>query len=82
MLCYHFDMSSVLIRNVDDAIVASLKERARKNRRSLQGELKSILEAAVRPRPGTRRQALKIHIVDVESRQGYSREEIYGDDGR
>ena len=75
-------MPSVLIRNVDDAVIANLKERAKKNRRSLQGEVKSILEAAVRPRPGARREPLKIHIVEVESSEGYSREEIYGDDGR
>ena len=37
------------IKQVPDEVVAALKARATRNRRSLQGELLSILEAAVRP---------------------------------
>jgi len=37
------------IKNVPDEIVVKLKGRAAKNHRSLQGELISILEEAVRP---------------------------------
>jgi len=40
---------SLSIKNVPDEIVVKLKERAAKNHRSLQGELISILEEAVRP---------------------------------
>jgi plasmid stability protein len=79
-------MPSVLIRNLDDDTVERLKERARQNRRSLQGEAKSILESAVRPSKTRgkrrRRQPLEIHVVNVASRATYSRDEIYGDDGR
>lgn len=36
------------IKNASDEIVAALKLRARKNHRSLQGELMAIIEAAAR----------------------------------
>lgn len=41
-------MAQVLIRNVDEAVVARLKERAAKRGRSLEGELRDVLEAAAR----------------------------------
>jgi plasmid stability protein len=37
------------IKNAPDDVVARLRERATKNHRSLQGELLSIIEEAVRP---------------------------------
>ena len=39
-------MAQILLRGLDDALVARLKERARQNHRSLQGEVKAILEEA------------------------------------
>jgi plasmid stability protein len=42
-------MSDILIRNVDESVVEQLEIRARKNGRSLQAELKLILEQAARP---------------------------------
>ena len=42
-------MSEVLVRNLDEAVVEQLKDRARGNGRSLQAELKLILEQAARP---------------------------------
>ena len=39
-------MAQLLVRDLDDAVVARLKARARRNRRSLQAEAKAILEAA------------------------------------
>jgi plasmid stability protein len=39
-------MSEVLVRNLDEAVVEQLKARARGNGRSLQAELKLILEQA------------------------------------
>ena len=38
---------SLSIKNVPDEIVSKLRERARKNHRSLQGELLTLLEEAV-----------------------------------
>jgi hypothetical protein len=37
-------MAQILVRDLDDALVARLKERAKLNHRSLQGEVKAILE--------------------------------------
>jgi antitoxin FitA len=39
-------MAQILVRDLDEALVARLKERARQNHRSLQGEVKAILEQA------------------------------------
>lgn len=40
------------IKRVPDHLAEQLRERARQNHRSLQGELLAILEAAARVRPG------------------------------
>jgi plasmid stability protein len=52
-------MAQILLRNVDDALVARLKERAKLNHRSLQGEVKAILEETA-PMVATRNEALAI----------------------
>lgn len=36
-------MASVVIRNLDDEVVVSLKDQAKANHRSLEGEIRSIL---------------------------------------
>jgi plasmid stability protein len=36
-------MGDVLVRNLDDAVIASLKRRANENGRSMQAELNEIL---------------------------------------
>ena len=41
-------MATVTVRNLDEAVVEALKERARANNRSLEGELRHILTAAAR----------------------------------
>ncbi len=51
-------MCEVLIRNLDEDVVEQLKARARGNGRSLQAELKLILEQAARPRPRAEYRAL------------------------
>ena len=42
-------MAQLLVRDLDPAVVARLKDKARQNQRSLQGEVKAILEAGRRP---------------------------------
>ena len=42
-------MAQILVRGLDDALLARLKERASLNHRSLQGEVKAILEEAAPP---------------------------------
>jgi plasmid stability protein len=49
-------MAQLLVRGLDPAVVARLKDKARQNRRSLQGEVKPILEEAAAR--GTREEAL------------------------
>lgn len=39
-------MAQVLVRDIDDDTVASLKQRAKQHHRSLQGEVKAIIEDA------------------------------------
>jgi hypothetical protein len=39
-------MAQILVRGLDDTLVARLKERARENHSSLQREVKAILEEA------------------------------------
>ncbi|MBI4677087.1 MAG: Arc family DNA-binding protein [Elusimicrobia bacterium] len=41
---------NVSIKNVPEAVVERLRERARRNHRSLQGELLAILEETISPR--------------------------------
>ena len=78
-------MPALHVRNLDDAVIGDLKARAARNRRSLQGEVKSILEASVRRKPrsapgGGRR--LQLRTVRVGRRISYSRDVIYGDGDR
>lgn len=49
---YNGTMSvSLSIKDVPEGLVRALRTRAQANHRSMQGELMSILEAAVAPRP-------------------------------
>jgi antitoxin FitA len=50
-------MAQILIRDLDPALVERLKARARRNHRSLQGEVKAILEEVGKP-PMTREEML------------------------
>ena len=45
-------MGVLTIRNVDDAVIVALKKRARTNHRSLEGELRYLLERHAIPRRG------------------------------
>lgn len=44
-------MGVLTIRNVDDDVIAALKARASANHRSLEGELRYLLERSATPRP-------------------------------
>jgi plasmid stability protein len=39
-------MAQLLVRDLDDHVMARLEEQARRNRRSLQAEARAVLEAA------------------------------------
>jgi len=79
-------MGAIHIRDVDDAVISRLKERARAHNRSLQGEMREILREAAFGTPavgsGPARRSLRLKVVKVGADAHYSRDEIYGDDGR
>ena len=68
-------MAQILVRDLDDALVARLKERARENDRSLQGEVRAILEEA--GAEATRSEALA--IVDKWQRYWEVRAKTFSD---
>jgi len=78
-------MPAVHIRNLDDAIIEALKERARRNRRSLQGEMRSILEAAAVEQDqvaGRTKRQLRLRTVSIGRPRKFSRDVIYQNDDR
>lgn len=76
-------MPAVHIRDLAPDVLEALKRRARRHQRSLQGELRSILatvaeeEAPLEPTP-----PLRLNFSRASPRSGWSREDIYSDDGR
>ena len=76
-------MPSMHIRGVPPEILEALKQLARENQRSLQGELRNILEKASRRAPAPDMDAdLDLVTVRTGSTSTWHREEIYGDSGR
>ena len=76
-------MSAVHITQVPPETIGALKRLARSHHRSLQGELRAILERAARMAPpeGATTE-LKLVTVKTGYTGSWSREEIYGGDGR
>lgn len=67
------------IKNVPDDLAERIRERARRHNRSLQGELMTILEEAVEPRPLTVAEAYRrVKSLNLKTRDeatGWIREE-------
>ena len=76
-------MNAVHITQIPPETIGALKRLARSHHRSLQGELRAILERAARMAP-PEGAAPEFKLVTVRTgRAGsWSREEIYGADGR
>lgn len=53
-------MAQVLVRQLDDKLVERLKKRAKEHGRSLQSEMKTILEEAVPDYEGTWKRIAKL----------------------
>lgn len=53
-------MAQVLVRQLDDKVVERLKKRAKEHGRSLQSEVKTILEEAVPDYEGTWKRIAKL----------------------
>jgi plasmid stability protein len=66
-------MGQILVRKVDDAILAKIKMRAKANQRSAEAEVREILSAAVAP-TGRKRKPLASLIG--AGRPGRSQAEI------
>lgn len=79
-------MKSLHIRNLDDKVLAGLKRRAVRHRRSLQKEIEVLLEDAARMSPPEEqleaRPKFKLNVVSSGQSRTWSREDLYGDDGR
>lgn len=82
-------MKSLHIRNLDEQVLTGLKRRAVRHRRSLQKEIEVLLQDAARMSPpedgADKEPELKLHTVSTgkkTSQTTWSRDEIYGDDGR
>jgi len=76
-------MKAIHIREVPSETVEALKRLARGNHRSLQGELRDILEKASRraPEPDMDHD-LDLVTVRTGSTSTWRREDMYGDSGR
>ena len=76
-------MADIHIRDVAPDTLQALKRLASSNQRSLAGELRAILDQAARmapPEPGSR--SLDLVTVKTGRATAWSRDEIYGTDGR
>lgn len=86
---YHYDtgMKSLHIRNLDEEVLLGLKVRAERHHRSVQKEVEVLLRDAARMVYGNdeaKESPLKnLHIVHAGNKDtSWSRDSIYGDDGR
>jgi plasmid stability protein len=76
-------MKSIHIRDVDPWVLERLKRRADLHHRSMQGELRAILEEAARLTPESNHvDPNEIITVSAAESGPWKREDIYGDDAR
>lgn len=76
-------MSAIHIRNVPESTVSALRERATVHGRSMQQELLDILEtAAAEPVPQQAPGPIQLVTARTGGESTWTREEIYGDEGR
>ncbi len=53
-------MATINVRRLDDVVVERLKQRAAENKRSLEGEVRHLLEVAARDDMEARRAAFRV----------------------
>ena len=76
-------MAAVHIRDIPTQVLEVLKRRAHRHQRSLQGELRHILTTVAQEEPSAEPSPpLQLHFSESRPQITWSREEIYGDDGR
>jgi plasmid stability protein len=76
-------MPAVHVRDVPEPVLAALRERAARHGRSMQQELRAILETAA-AEPATAEPPAPIHLITTRTRgkTTWRREDLYGDEGR
>ena len=76
-------MPGLNIRDVPEETIRALKRRARAHHRSVQGEIRAILDEAARSAPPESGYApIELNHVDVGGDHPWTREDIYGGDAR
>ena len=76
-------MAALHIRHIPEEALAALKRRAKLNHRSLQKEVRLILlEAAGKAPPVEPLPPIRLIMSNSNPDTDWSRDEIYGDDGR
>ncbi len=76
-------MKAIHIRDVDAVVIRRIGKLARMHKRSMQAELRVILEEASRKAEAAEADPEEgLVIVSVPGTATYSRQEIYGDDAR
>jgi plasmid stability protein len=74
---------AIHIRNVPEAMLSALRERAEAHGRSMQQEVLAILDAAtVEPIPRQAPSPIQLVTVRTSSSTTWRREDIYDDEGR
>ena len=76
-------MPGIHIRDLPQETVQALKRRAKAHHRSVQGEVSAILARAARAAPPDGgHPPIRLNQVEIGNKRGWSRGEIYDDDGR
>ena len=76
-------MAAIHVRDIPRQVIDALKRRAARNHRSLQQELKRILCAlAEEEEPKLSLPPIELYMSDAPAKGPWTREDIYGDDGR
>lgn len=76
-------MPAIHIREVPEDVIEILKKRAARNHRSLQKELRHILDAVVRNEPPVEQlPPIRLHLSKAVTKGTWSRDDIYDDEGR
>ncbi len=73
-------MAQILVRNLDDRLVQRLKDQARRNGRSLQAEVKMILEQAAKVDMETARALIDEFRRSLKGRKFYDNVELIRED--
>ena len=76
-------MAALHIRDVPEPVVTALRERAARNGRSMQQELRQVLEAAATAAPPAKPvEPIRLRSVRTTASSTWRREDVYDDTGR